>query len=404
MRKKQTSVVLTTAFVLLASGWCFPQTATSNQSDRPDVESHNRRAQEFLAEKRADLAIPELEAVIALDARNLNAQANLGVLLYFRGEYAKAEPHLRAATEIQSGLSKIQGLLGIAEKRQGETARARADLEASFPLLEAGKFKIQAGMELIELYTASGDLELAGGIVGKLRQAAPEDLEVQYAAYRLYSDLAGEAMLTLSMLGPDSAQMHQTMAQEASKQGNTNEAIAQERAAARIDPNLPGIHLELGDLLSLSGNAKQDEEAEQEYLAALKDNRFDERAECGLGRIYARRGDYAKASIHYTAATTLQENDAEADSGMAQVLIQVNEPSKATAFLEKAVKLEPTNAADHYRLSRLYRQQGRNEDAKSELALYRKYKEMKDKLQTVYKDLRLPADRTELDDTSEKTK
>jgi tetratricopeptide (TPR) repeat protein len=389
---------LATTLVLLCSAWCFPQTASREQ----EIESRTSRAQRFIQEKRPDLAIPELEAITATDPRNLNAQANLGVLLYFQGDYAKAEVHLHAAIDLQSGLTRIQGLLGIAEKRLGEATKARADLETSFRSLQVGMFKTQVGMELIELYTAGGELELAAEIVGQMRRAEPENLEVQYSAYRIYSDLAGDSMLTLSLVAPDSAQLHQIMAQEASKRGNTNDAIAQERAAIRINPHLPGVHLELGAILSASGNSKEEDEAEQEYLAALKENRFDERAECGLGKVYARKGDYTKALTHYSAATTLQPNDAEANSGMAQTLIEMDQPSKALPFLEKAVKLEPTEAADHYRLSRLYRQQQRTEEAKSEMALYMKYKAMKERLRTIYKDLRLPLIQAEPDDVGEK--
>ena len=155
-------IVLTAICAMQLSNCCFSQIAPGIQQE---IANHTRRAQEFEQAKMPQLAIPELEAVVALDPVNLNAQANLGVLLYFQGEYAKAEPHLHAAIELQSGLTKIQALLGIAEKRIGDGADARVNLEAAFPALENGKFKIQAGMELIELYTASGDLELAAKVI-----------------------------------------------------------------------------------------------------------------------------------------------------------------------------------------------------------------------------------------------
>ena len=62
-------------------------------------------------------------------------------LLYFQGKVAEAIPHLRAAIENQPSLSKIQGILGIAELRTQDFARGRNDLEASFPLIEDKKFK-----------------------------------------------------------------------------------------------------------------------------------------------------------------------------------------------------------------------------------------------------------------------
>jgi tetratricopeptide (TPR) repeat protein len=377
--------------VLLTVTFCTTSSHSQSQTgEQQQIESLEKNAQEFLNQKRPDLAIPQLEAVTRLDPKNVNAQANLGVLLYFRGDYAMALPHLRSATELQPGLTKIEALLGIAEKKTGNPKDARLHLEGSFPNLEKGNFRVEAGMELVELYGADGELESAAEIINQLRREDPVNPEIQYVAYRIYSDLAGESMLSLSLVAPDSAQMHQIMAHEAQRQGNSDAAIAQERAAIRLNSHLPGAHLELAQLLAASTDAKHQNEAEQEYLAALKENPFDERAECGLGKIYAARGDLPQAAKHYSNAVGLQADDAEANSGMAQTLIGLNQPSNALRYLEKAVKLEPTDAYDHYRLSRLYRQEGRIEDAKRELALYQKYRTMKEKLRTLYKDLRLP--------------
>jgi len=63
--------------------------------------------------------------VVDLDPKNLDAQANLGVLLFFQKEYGQAEPHLRAALDLEPDLAKIQALLGMAEKRTADPAAAR---------------------------------------------------------------------------------------------------------------------------------------------------------------------------------------------------------------------------------------------------------------------------------------
>ncbi len=62
---------------------------------------------------------------------------------------------------MQPSLTKIQALLGMAEKRTGETVDARKQLEALFDAVTETKLKVQIGMELIELYTASQDLDRA---------------------------------------------------------------------------------------------------------------------------------------------------------------------------------------------------------------------------------------------------
>jgi tetratricopeptide (TPR) repeat protein len=361
--------------------------APANNQDQ--IAAHSRLAQQYLSQRRPDLAIPELQALVSLEPQNLDAQANLGVLLFFQGEYVKAEPHLRAALEMQPNLTKIEALLGMAEKGTGETANARTHLEASFAAVDETKLKVQIGMELVELYTASQDLEKASGVVNTMRQADPANPAVLYAAYRVYSDLAGEAMLSLALVAPDSAQMHQVMAHEEARQGNNAGARVQFQKALEIDPKLPGIHFEVGELLALSEDAKTKAGAESEYKAAIAENALDEKAEAKLGDLASRKGDSAQALQYYTTALRLQPEDAEADFGLAKILIAMNQQAKALPILERAVQLEPTNAAAHFRLSTIYRELGRTADSQREVEEYKKYKLMKEKLEAVFKEMQL---------------
>src|ERR1035438_5222616 len=91
MSTKQ-AVRLLGILLLLTSSPCFHQSSPV----RPDtIESHSRKAQEFLRENRPDLAIPEFRAIVALDRSNVDAHGNLGVLLFFQGDYGDAIPHFR---------------------------------------------------------------------------------------------------------------------------------------------------------------------------------------------------------------------------------------------------------------------------------------------------------------------
>src|SRR5579862_6558242 len=99
----------------------FGQATPSKQTE---IEQHQQLVQQYLSQQRPDLAIPELQALVALEPENADVQANLGVLLFFRGDNAGAIPHLRAALKAQPDLWKIQGLLGLAEGRSGDGDRS----------------------------------------------------------------------------------------------------------------------------------------------------------------------------------------------------------------------------------------------------------------------------------------
>jgi tetratricopeptide (TPR) repeat protein len=363
--------------------------AQSDSSRQQQIESHLSQAREYLKDKRPDLAANEYGAVLALDPDSVDAHGNLGVLLYFQGDFRKAAPELRSALKLQPGLTKIQALLGMCERRIGELAGAKADLENSFPRLQEEKLRIEAGMELIEIYYETDDLDKAAGVASALRRLKPADPEILYTAHRIYSDLADETMLSLAIAAPESARMHQLMAHELARQGNTEGAIAQYRKALKMDARLPGAHFELAEMLAISTSPAEQQEAEGEYKAALANDPTDDKSECRLGEIALRGSDAKSAYAHFSRALQMQPNDADADLGLAKTLMVMNQPEKAKPLLEEAVRLDPTNAATRYHLATVYRGLGRPADARRELAEFQKLKEMKERLKQNYSEMRL---------------
>jgi len=365
------------------------QAQSDSSSATQRVQIHERKAQEFLSQKKPALAAREFAAVLATDPNNLDAQANLGVLLYFQNDYAGAEPHLRSAIEQQPGLVKIRALLGMCERSLGKTDLARTDLEAVVSQLKEPNVRLEVGLELIEIYTAANRLDKAAGVIAILREGAPADPRILYAAYRIYSDLAGEALLDLSIAAPDSGQMRQAMAHELIRERDNPGAIANFRKAIAIDPKLPGIHYELAEALLASPNLKLRDMAEQEYKLALMANSRDEKSLTRLGDLAVEKDNFDGAVSYYKRALALAPEDADAKLGLAHVYIEKDESASALPLLEPLVASDPTNILAHYRLSTAYRKLKRPDDARHELDAYQKYKDLKEKLRMIYKEMRL---------------
>ncbi len=150
-------------------GWvllilCFASVPSFSQGSsnlQEEVDLHSRLAQQYLREARPDLAITEFQAIVALDPKNEVARGNLGVLLFFRGDFIHAAPELRAALKLRPDLWNIQALLGVCERRIGEKSQGLEDLESAFPHLQEDKIKLEAGNELIVIYSSTGDLDKA---------------------------------------------------------------------------------------------------------------------------------------------------------------------------------------------------------------------------------------------------
>lgn len=372
--------------LVLAVSFLFSQSAGDTQAQ---IQAHSRKAQQYLQDKRPDLAIGEFKAILAIDSSNLDARGNLGVLEYFQGQYGQAASNLRSALNLDHSLWKLQALLGMSEKRIGETGKAQADLEKAFPQLQEQKLRVQTGLELVEVDYALSELGKAAEVVNVLRQLEPTDVDILYTAHRIYSELSDETMLSLAMIAPDSARMHQLMAHELARQAKDDAAIANYRIALKIDPQRADVRYELAEMLNTQSSPGAQSEAEKEYKAALAGNPFDEKSESRLGDIALRRSDLKSALECYSRALEMQPDDADANLGMAKILISKHEPQKAEPYLERAAQLEPFNAATHYRLGVLYRELGRTDDSRRELAEFEKLKNMKSRLRDLYQQMRL---------------
>jgi tetratricopeptide (TPR) repeat protein len=391
----QKSVVAFVGAMLLMSS--FPCAAQTTGDRAQQIAEHERKAQQFLQEKKPDLAIPELEATVALDPTNMEVRANLGVLLFFQGRYAEAIPQLKAATDMKADLWKIRSLLGMAERRTGNDKDGRADLEAAYQHLEEEKLKIEVGRELIESYASTDDFDKASPIISTLLKLEPTNPALLYISYRIHSEMAVAAMLELGLVAPDSAQTHQAMAHELQRDRDLAGTIANLRKALALDLNLPGIHFELAEALHASDDPQVRAEAEQQYRLAVETNPRDPKAATRMGDIEVEKGDPDAAATYYRKALQLQPGFEDAAIGLANVFSEKGDQAEAVRLLKEVEAADPTNVLAHFRLSTIYRKLNRPADVAREVELYRKYKDEREKLRKIYQDMRLVAPRDSME-------
>lgn len=356
------------------------------------MQEHLAKAQQYMRAHRPDLAIPEFEELVNLNPSDMESQANLGVLLYFGHQYAEAVPHFRAALQARPDLYKIQALLGLSEKHLNDTANAVSDLASALPHLKREKVQREAGDALVEIYMASNEVDKAASTVAVLLDSDPTNPGLLLSSYRFYTELANNGIITLALVAPNSAELHQAMAQTLARHGDDDAAVANYREAIKLNPKLQGLHYELGSLLYNSADEKLQTQASPELEAALALNPNDEKAQLMLGEDAARHGDTQKAFAAESRAVELQPDDPDACTELAKTLIAMHQPNKARPLLEHAVALDSMNETAHYRLGTLDRQQGKIEEAKQELAQYQKYKDMKSKLRAIFRNMRMKLD------------
>jgi Flp pilus assembly protein TadD len=344
--------------------------------NRSEMEQHYNRAQEALAAKQDAVAAQEFREILRLDPSNSSAHANLGLIAYSARDYAQASEEFRTALKLQPGLWNAQAFLGMSELRLGKSQEAKPLLEGAFRHVQDARLRSEVGMDLIALCYQSSELDQAVDILRGLALATPDDPATLYAAYRTYSDLAARQLTKLAQVAPESAQMHQVLAQLSASQDDFGEAIAQYRRALEIDPQVAGVHSELGQtILANSTDERARDEAEGEFHLALAADPNNAECEYLLGEIAWLRSQPQEALNHYNQALALRPGFVDAHIAAGKALLRLGNSHAALQELLQAVALDPQDAAAHYRLSQVYLSLGETAEAGRESAAFRKIRD-----------------------------
>jgi Tfp pilus assembly protein PilF len=378
-------LVLVLALLATALAVSAAQTGASRATQ---IHDHLWKAAEYLKANDADSAIKEFDAVLALDPRNAEAYANLGVIAFFRRDYHNASQYLREALAIDPALAKTQALLGICQVRLGDPA-ARGSLEKSFPKLQDKPLRIQVGVELADLYDREGELDAAAAMMRSLVELDPENVDILYAAQRAYSELADDTLNKLAVVGPQSARMQQAIAERLINEGELKSATEHYRKALEINPRLPGVHFELAEAIleSAPDDPQAQAGAEKELEASMKFDGDSAKAECLFARIAFRRNELESAYARYERAFALNPREVEAQVGLGRVLMLTGKPQEALKYLRMAVQSDPLNGEAHYRLAVACRKLQLNDEAEKEFRLFQEIKQTKEQVVELYRQM-----------------
>jgi tetratricopeptide (TPR) repeat protein len=178
-------------------------------------------------------------------------------------------------------------------------------------------------------------------------------------------DLAVKHFEWLAQRQPDSAPTHILMAEALDGLGRSDEAIAEMQAAVQRTPKQPDVHFGLGYLL---WKAHRDDEAEREFRAELSNDPSHAKAAAWLGDVLLKRGDNATAQLVLEKAVRLSPGLRIAHLDLGILYADQKSHTRAIQHLREAVRLDPSRTDARFRLARLYRGIGREQEAKAELA------------------------------------
>jgi len=303
---------------------------------------------------------------------------------------------MSAVARLALGILCCSVLFGVSRaqtsKKSSTAPPSATDAEHALNLAETGHCS-QALPQLKRLVrqTGSSDLRKRAGLDGLrcamtgntpyealdflsvLSRDFPRDPEVLYAATHAYSDLSLSASQTLAREAPFSYQVHELNAEALELQQKWDEAAAEYRKILEINPFLPGAHARLGRAL-LSKPQPSPEAVAQAKKAFEQELEIDPRnasAEYVLGELAKNDNDLPTAIRHFSKATKLDSEFAEAYLGLGSALASSKQFAEAIPPLETYVKLAPDSPTGHYQLALAYAGAGRRDDANREAALQR---------------------------------
>jgi tetratricopeptide (TPR) repeat protein len=314
------------------------------------------------AENRHDIdhALVEFRKAAELDPSSSEILMRLGDAYMKKHDATDAIPPLKRAAELSPDSVPIQQLLGYALLAQGYAAEAIPHLEIA---RDAGALGI-AQLESDEPAKAIANLQSA-------LANDPDNPDLLFYLSRAETAAGSQSTDSLLAAFPNSARAHQTRGQGYHQMKMIPEAVKEYEQAIAIRPDLPGLHLELGEIYA--GRAEW-AQAEEQFRAETKLQPGSAEAAFRLGDALLQEGQMKEAADELRRSDSLRPNMPETLYAMGRALAAAD-ASAAEQALTSVVKIEQNTslaAQADLLLATIHRKQGKSALASREMEDYRR--------------------------------
>jgi tetratricopeptide (TPR) repeat protein len=234
-------------------------------------------------------------------------------------------------------------------------------------LISKEKLRTSERIKLTEAEFRLGNYDSALRSAKLLQAAEPHNAWALYWLSKSHDALAEESFLKVAALNPDSARVHQMLAEHYSKLSDYPKAKSEFQQAVRLSPRSPDLHLGLGSVLSRSGDFVQ---AEEELKTALELSPASAFAHYELGHLYVQENQWAKAIAHLRQVPAGSTALLSARLDLAKAESALGRNSEAISGLRSIESLDKDGEV-YYRLASLYRTAGDASLARDALATFK---------------------------------
>lgn len=279
----------------------------------------------------------------------------------------------QVARKSAAGDLSVQAQKALKLAEEGKCQEALPTLKRALPRLADKDLKYHTAMGITRCAMSIQDDQTSADALLLLMRDFPDDPEVLYIATHYFSEMGMHAAQELTAKNPSSSQARKLQAEAHESQGKNDEAAAVYNQILHDNPQTPGIHYRLGQiLLAEAGTTGSTDQARLEFHKELEVDPLNAASEFILGEFARRQGDWSDATAHFTRASTLDVGFAEAYLALGMSLNASGKFADAVKPLESYVKMQPGDPAGHYQLAIAYTRTGNKEGSSEQLALQAK--------------------------------
>ena len=334
------------------------------QSVSPEAVEHVKAGLAAKQQGNLSQAIVEFRKVTELAPELPAAYVNLGAALLENHQYADAIAPLKKALSMNPNLAGADQMLGYALLSSGYVQEALPHLEKAGDPGALGIAQVKLGKFAEAVQNLNAALE-----------KHPNDPNLLYYMGRAAGLLSKRAFDVLESAYPDSAQAHESLAENYVALRQLPEAEREYQAAVKSYPDTPGLHLAMGEMYLLAPNL---DKAESEFRAETKLQPGDAEPAFHLGDVLLKEGKIKQAREELTRADSLRADMPETLYALGKAQSLSGDSAGAEKDWKRVIELGERSdlaAQAHFGLAALYRKQGKQTEAAREMSDYESLKQ-----------------------------
>jgi tetratricopeptide (TPR) repeat protein len=243
-------------------------------------------------------------------------------------------------------------------------------IEAEEPKTDRAIVQVKSRLAAAMSYMYQHQYERAEANLERWLAEHPYDRMARYQLVVARRHIFKAEVMRLMIVAPDSYHLHQLLGQLYVARDEDDKALAEYRAVAKAEPNLPGVHFWLGHLYWKRGDA---DHALAELTKELQIDPGNPEANGELGAVLVAENRVAEAIPHLVLAIKSKPDLWPAYVQLGRAYANEKKYSQAEAMLGKAIPHDPDGSA-HYQLGMVLRAEGKTTQAAREFAEVRAIK------------------------------